>query len=57
MDTVTLTTYAGCNQYHLTDLLAEREGIRISRSTVRRILEDAGISSPRKDARLLRAWR
>jgi hypothetical protein len=42
------TRYAGCNQYHLTDLLAEREGIRVSRSTVRRILEAAGISSTRK---------
>jgi transposase len=42
------TRYAGCNQYHLTDLLAEREGIAVSRSTVRRILAAAGIASPRK---------
>ena len=38
---------AGCNQHHLTDLLAEREGIGVSRSTVRRILQKEGISSPR----------
>src|SRR5436305_8249526 len=29
------TTYAGCNQHHLTDLLAEREDLQLSRSTVR----------------------
>ena len=39
--------YAGCNQHHLTDLLAERESIGISRSTVRRILQEEGITSPR----------
>ncbi|HEY8684544.1 MAG TPA: ISNCY family transposase, partial [Chloroflexota bacterium] len=39
--------YAGCNQHHLTDLLAEREGIGVSRSTVRRILQEEGITSPR----------
>src|SRR5918999_1511995 len=31
------TTYAGTNDSHLRDLLAEREGIDLSRSTVRRI--------------------
>jgi transposase len=41
------TTYAGCNQHHLTDLLAERDGISLSRSTVRRILLGAGIHAPR----------
>ncbi len=40
--------YAGCNHQHLTELLDEREGIRLSRSTVRRILMDAGLRSPRK---------
>jgi|SRR5450759_5018692 len=34
--------YAGINQHHLTDLLAEREGIDLSRSTVHRILAAAG---------------
>lgn len=46
--TLAQTTYAGCNHQHLTELLYEREGIRLSRSTVRRILLRAGIRSPRK---------
>lgn len=37
------TTYAGCNQQHLRDLLEEREGIRLSRSSVHRILQSAGL--------------
>lgn len=41
------TTYVGCNQHHLTDLLAEREDIHLSRSTVRRLLLGAGIQPPR----------
>jgi transposase len=40
--------YAGCNTQHFTELLAERENIVMSRSTVRRILLQSGISSPRK---------
>lgn len=40
--------YAGFNQQHYTELLAEREGISVSRSTVRRILSGVGILSPRK---------
>lgn len=40
--------YAGFNQQHYTELLAGREGISVSRSTVRRILSEAGIRSPRK---------
>jgi transposase len=39
--------YAGCNQVHLTELLAEREGITLSRSAVRRIMREAGMASPR----------
>jgi len=42
------STYAGCNNQHFTELLAEREGIAVSRSSVRRILLKAGIKSPRK---------
>jgi len=42
------STYAGCNNQHFTELLAEREGIGLSRSSVRRILLKAGIKSPRK---------
>ena len=41
-------TYAGLNHTHLTELLEEREGIDLSRSTVRRILLSGGIKSPRK---------
>jgi len=40
--------YAGLNHYHLTELLAEREGLCLSRSTVRRILVVAGLKSPRR---------
>ena len=39
--------YAGANHSHLTELLREREGIDLSRPTVRRILTRAGIGSPR----------
>ncbi len=42
------TTYGGCNTQHFTELLAEREGVVLSRSSVRRILSEAGIKSPRK---------
>ena len=41
------TKYAGTNHTHLTELLREREGINLSRPTVRRILVKAGIGSPR----------
>ena len=39
--------YAGLNHTHLTEMLSEREGIDLSRSTVRRILLAAGVRSPR----------
>ena len=39
--------YAGANHTHFTELLREREGIDLSRPTVRRILTKAGIGSPR----------
>ena len=39
--------YAGANHSHFTELLREREGIDMSRPTVRRILVGAGIGSPR----------
>jgi len=42
------STYAGCNTQHFTELLAEWEGINLSRSSVRLILLGAGIRSPRK---------
>ena len=39
--------YQGVNHSHLAELLAEREGLVLSRSTVRRILVGCGIKSPR----------
>lgn len=42
------STYAGCNTQHFSELLAEREGINLSRSSVRLILLGVGIRSPRK---------
>ncbi len=40
--------YQGVNHTHFTELLVEREGIDLSRSTVRRLLLDAGLPSPRR---------
>ena len=40
--------YAGLNHTHLTEMLAEREGIHLSRSTVRRVLLAGGLRSPRR---------
>lgn len=41
------TRYAGLNHSHRADLLAEREGITLERSTIRRLLLRAGLRSPR----------
>ena len=41
------TRYEGANHTHLSELLREREGIDIGRTTLRRILLSAGLSSPR----------
>ncbi|HET8844773.1 MAG TPA: ISNCY family transposase [Ktedonobacteraceae bacterium] len=35
--------YAGCNQHHLRDLLEEQEELVLSRASVRRILQEAGL--------------
>jgi len=40
--------YGGVNHTHLAELLCEREGITLSRSTLRRILTEAGLPSPRR---------
>jgi transposase len=40
--------YDGANDSHLAELLAEHEGIAVSRVSVRRILRAAGIASPRR---------
>ena len=42
------TRYVGANHAHLNELLGEREGIHIGRTTLRRILAKAGMSSPRR---------
>ena len=39
--------YAGFNHTHLAEIIAEREGMVVSRSTVRSILLSAGLPSPR----------
>jgi transposase len=40
--------YIGFNTQHFTDCLSEREGINISRSSVRNLLLSAGIKSPKR---------
>jgi len=40
--------YGGLNTQHLSEILVEREGLKLSRSTVRRVLLGSGIRSPRK---------
>lgn len=40
--------YAGLNDSHLTDLLAEEQAISVSRVVVRRMLRAAGLPSPRR---------
>jgi transposase len=40
--------YAGANDTHLAELLAERESIAISRPSLRRLLRAAGLPSPRR---------
>jgi transposase len=42
------TTYRGFNQHHLTEMLAEHEGIDLSRSSARRIRSGAGIPPVRR---------
>ena len=41
------TTYRGYNDSHLAEVLAEDEGIAIGRSSLRRLLREAGLPSPR----------
>ena len=42
------TRCVGANHAHLNELLGEREGIYIGRTTLRRLLAKAGMSSPRR---------
>ena len=41
------TIYQGANHTHLSELLSEREGIDLDRTSLRRILVNAGLASPR----------
>lgn len=45
--TLARTTYAGFNDHHLTEMLVTRDGLRLSRRTVQRLLRAAGLGSPR----------
>ena len=40
--------YAGLNDHHFHELLVEREGLALSRPSIRRILRAAGLPSPRR---------
>ena len=42
------TVYEGANHTHLSELLSERESLDMGRTTLRRILVNAGLSSPRR---------
>ena len=42
------TRYPDANHTHLSELLREREGIEVGRTTLRRILVGAGLKSPRR---------
>ena len=44
---LTAGAYAGCNDHHLTELLALREGILLSRKSVERIRRAAGLKAAR----------
>ena len=43
--------YTNVNHTHLSELLAEREGVKLSRPTLRRILVRSGMKSPRRGRR------
>ncbi len=42
------STYAGFNDHHLCEKLVEHEGFSLSRETLRRLLRQHGLGSPRK---------
>src|SRR6266404_5220321 len=42
------STYVGFNDHHLCEKLCEVEGFSLSRETLRRLLRQAGVGSPRK---------
>jgi transposase len=45
--TLIATTYAGCNDTHVSELLAERDGLSLSRHSVRRLRQGAGLGRSR----------
>ena len=45
--TLARTKYAGFNHTHVSEIMSEKEGVVLSRSTVRSILLSAGLPSPR----------
>ena len=49
--------YSGINRTQLTELLAERKGVELSRPRVRRLLVRAGLSSPRHRRPPRHRWR
>ncbi len=49
--TLAIGRYAGVNHAHLAELLGEHEGLQISRPTLRRILTEGGVRSPRPQQR------
>jgi transposase len=54
------STYVGFNDHHLCEKLVEREGFSLSRETLRRLLRQNGLGSPRKrraPAHRQRRWR
>lgn len=46
--TLAKTTYAGANHLHFQELLEEREGLHVSYTSLRRILHEAGLPSPKR---------
>ena len=46
--TLARTVYAGFNNQHLTELLAEEQAISLSRPTIRALLRTAGVPRPRR---------
>ena len=50
------TRYEGANHTHLSELLSERASIDIGRTTLRRILVNAGLSSPRLSPNPPKRW-
>lgn len=46
--TLAKTVYTGANHLHLLEFLREREGLRLSYTSLRRILQETGLQSPKR---------